>query len=537
VQDSMTYFTSADGYVYAASTKGNILWKFKAKTSFSNGVALTTERIYAMDRSGRVYSIHRQSGQLDWDFSSPSNTNRGDFVSWHYHDAAPIIYKNGIIIPSPDGSIYALNNSGKVLWRFQTMGRIAATPLIHQRILYVPSNDGHLYKLHADTGSLLGKFKTVGASLNSIESGWDRIGIYTSPVIEGNNLLIGSRDGNLYCLDAETMQEKWRFSYGTSWCMSVAVDNGIVYTGWSDNKCVAAFDITLGKELWKTTVGSLVFTTPLILEKFIVVGSADHTLYWLDKVSGNVSTTYSLRGSTYSNPVWHDNHLYVGCDAGIVYALKESIVPRLAVYQPEPSGNLLPFTVDEKIAPYLVERGFQQLNTTNALHQFLTDRIEDKLPSSIVFAYCHLPREVITENKVKAYLENGGKVVWLGGIVNLHQFDSTNQYLGVDITVGSELLNIAYQSPIESGAYPSKATQEGLNIGLPAASKMVYGNVLEQDVKALAHDEFNRITAWYKRYSSVMQSGFYNLRSWGYHEPIQPSDLALIYQFATYGLK
>jgi outer membrane protein assembly factor BamB len=535
--DSTLYFTSADSHVYASTLDGEILWKYKGRNSFSNGVAIATDMLFAMDRKGIVYALHRKSGNLQWSYTPETVKRDTDFISWDYQDASPQRYQNKIIVAAPNGIVYALDLNGKVVWKFKTNGKLSATPLVNQDDLYIPSHDGYVYKLDAVSGKLIAKFKTEGATLNSIASGWDRIGIYTAPMLEGNNLLVGSRDGFLYCIDAQTMKEKWRHAYGSVWCMSLTVENGKVYSGWSDTKCLAAFDIETGKEVWKTVVGSLIFSKPIINGDQVIVGSADHTLYWMNKHTGEIQNTYALQASIYSHPTIVNNHVYVGCDKGIMYSISTASKPLKVVYQPNPAADLLPFTIDEEIAPYLVQKGFEQIASPQALADFLTARIEDAIPSSVVFAYGYLPKEVLKDDLIINYLKCGGKVVWLGGVVNLHQFDSLLNYKGTDVTIGSALLGVDFQEPIESGKYTSYATQLGLNIGFPSFSTMVYANTLTRDVTPLAYDELNRVSAWYKIFNQHKRGGFYSVRSWGYHEPIQLDDLQLIHKVATYGLE
>jgi outer membrane protein assembly factor BamB len=55
------------------------------------------------------------------------------------------------------------------------------------RVIWVGSHDGNLYALNLADGKELWKF-TAGGD------------IVASPAISGNRLIIGSRDGVLYCL-------------------------------------------------------------------------------------------------------------------------------------------------------------------------------------------------------------------------------------------------------------------------------------------------------------------------------------------------
>src|SRR5690606_3992905 len=146
---------------------------------------------------------------------------------------------------------------------------IRAAPLVNDGKIYQPSNDGYIYVINAPDGKLLWKFETAGATLNSGDFGFDRNSIYTQPILRDKNLLVGSRDGNVYAIDTDTKKQPWNFAYDTTWAMSSAADAQTIYVGWSTNNLVSALDLTNGKELWKFKAGAYVYTTPLLSKSSI----------------------------------------------------------------------------------------------------------------------------------------------------------------------------------------------------------------------------------------------------------------------------
>ncbi len=86
------------------------------------------------------------------------------------------------------------------LWDFflssPVVGDIHAEPVV-----YFGSSDGNLYALNADRGNLRWKYKTNGI-------------IHTSPALYHRTVYFGSWDTYLYAVDAETGKEKWKFKTG-----------------------------------------------------------------------------------------------------------------------------------------------------------------------------------------------------------------------------------------------------------------------------------------------------------------------------------
>ena len=88
--------------------------------------------------------------------------------------------------------MYALDYSKgpPAVWSFETAGPVStSSPAVTDKAVYIGSTDGYLYSLDAQTGELRWKFHT-GAS------------VVSSPVIWNDMVFVGSRDHKLYALQA-----------------------------------------------------------------------------------------------------------------------------------------------------------------------------------------------------------------------------------------------------------------------------------------------------------------------------------------------
>ena len=541
VSERNIYFGSSDGTVRALRKEdGALIWKRPTGGAITSVPALAGKLLYIANRDNRVYALDTDTGRIRWQFRTQPILP--DFhAGWEYFMAAPVVSGGQVLVGSGDGHLYSLDaGDGALLWKFKTNGRIRATPLVEQGVVYQPSNDGYVYALELASGRLLWKFETRGATYDPKDFNFDRSSICTQPIIKDNTLFFGSRDGNTYAVDLGTHREKWSFSYGTTWAMATTISDDMIFVGWSTNNLSCALDLNTGKEKWQFKSEGHVYTKPLVLDSGVYIGSADGKVYHLDKTSGEKVWEYPIGREIYSSIIHDDGTIFFGSDDGFFYALEEGNAPHKVVYQPPKiEGNAQFVVVDRKIAPYLVEKGFEQLDDAG-LYGFIVDRIADKNPSVVVFSFPIVPRDVMGERPaqglLRQYLENGGKVIWLGDVPNFYEEDRTGNFKR-DPTTGAQLLGVTYEHATDSGNYFSNSTQEGLNQGLPRWLKTTGAIVAPEGVVPLAKDEFGRINAWMKKFHPRPGSGFVSCRTWAWNVPIKKEDLELINQLAIFALE
>lgn len=543
VADDKLYFGSTDGYLYALNKfDGNLLWKFQTPGAISATPALSENTVYIASRDNFLYAIESVSGKLKWKFQMQPDLPE-NYAGWKYFTSSPEISNNKVLIGWGDGNLYALNKEdGELIWKYSTKGVIRAAPLVSDGKVYQPSNDGILYVLDEDEGKLLWKFHTEGAHLDERSFRFDRNSIYTKPVIHQNTLIIGSRDGNTYAIDIKNKNKnkKWNFTYGSTWAMSCAVDDERVYVGWSTNNHISALNLKSGKETWKLITGAHNFTTPFLDGENLYLGSANGKMYQINKTSGEINWEYEIGSEIHSSPVFSSGNLFFGSDDGYFYALEEEIRTYKAVYEPKVIEGIAKYTVaDKRLTPYLIERGFEQLET-DQLYQFIVDRINDKAPSVIVFSFPIVPKHIMGSDPSKGllrnYLETGGKILWFGEAPNYYEINDSGDFTR-DPADGEKLLGVTYVDLSESGNYYSKTTQDGMNWGLPAWFKTTGIPLKAEGIIPLAYDEFNRVSAWVKKFNPRAGSGYVSFRSWSWNVSMKEQDFDMIYKLATYQLE
>ena len=115
----------------------------------------------------------------------------------------------------------------------------------------------------------------------------DKGGFESTAAIVGENVYVGSTDGNLYALNLATGDKRWQFSTPIGFTASPSVRNGRVYIGDSDGKfyCI---DAASGRKLWEFSTDGEIDSSANFHAGHVLFGSQDTYLYCLDAVSGKL---------------------------------------------------------------------------------------------------------------------------------------------------------------------------------------------------------------------------------------------------------
>lgn len=231
----------------------------------------------------------------------------------------PDVYTPSLFISSQNQYLYALDpKTGVKKWEVNVGGEVKGAPLVLGKYLIVPAVDT-IYKLNVNTGAILKRYDYGGATASFV----------SSPAGKGTVFYIGSLDGNMYAIDAETDLLKWTYTSGaapgTGISSSPLIYNGTVIFGAGDGS-VHAVNETNGTLAWKTAVGAAtdnIISSPVLSLPYLYVGGADGTLYALDPTTGaNLWNYPTLDGSPIlSSPAVYGGNIIFGCSDFRLYCI------------------------------------------------------------------------------------------------------------------------------------------------------------------------------------------------------------------------
>lgn len=214
----------------------------------------------------------------------------------------------------------AAEKKEKTLWKFQTGGGISSSPVIMGNIIYFGSKDGNFYALDKDSGILIWKYDSGNPVL-------------CQAAILDNTVFFSSREmyfavdvqaGSLIWkydlkLGAEQAVRKDQWDYHDS---SPVIYKGVVYFG-SGTGSIIGFDADSGEIVWEfNTSGKIaVRSTPLIQDGVIYYGDWSGKYRAVDMATKEVLWENSYSNAFQNAAVIKDGIIFIGGRDTIIHAV------------------------------------------------------------------------------------------------------------------------------------------------------------------------------------------------------------------------
>lgn len=234
--EGLVYFGGKDHFVYALNADtGELVWRYKTFDCIISEPVVVGDKLLIVSYDRNLYCLDKRTGELNWKFETqgeihnPSALAVKDGVVFfnsfdNYLRAVDIptgkllwkkllgqygcegtatIHGDVIYNAARNGVLYAVSTEGVLLWKFVTR-EVPGEPCVHGERLYIGGGDFFMYCLSLD-GKELWRFKTRGY-------------VWHQNIMVGRNVVFGSWDCNLYCVDGETGELVWKFNTGGSPC-------------------------------------------------------------------------------------------------------------------------------------------------------------------------------------------------------------------------------------------------------------------------------------------------------------------------------
>jgi len=208
---------------------------------------------------------------------------------------------------SRGGSIGTEVPQGTLKWVFDTGGAIHSSPAVVDGTVYFGSRDYNLYAVDADTGSEQWIYKT---------GSW----VESSPSVAQGKVFFGSNDGNFYTLDMNSGEELWRFETPFPVRSSPAIADDRVYFG-SDDYYLYCLDTSSGEVNWSFDSGSPAYSSPAVSNGIVFIGSGNGYSYALNSMTGQRRLRFVTHYAVYSSPAVSDGNVYFTTTNGLISAV------------------------------------------------------------------------------------------------------------------------------------------------------------------------------------------------------------------------
>ncbi|HET9787261.1 MAG TPA: PQQ-binding-like beta-propeller repeat protein, partial [Pyrinomonadaceae bacterium] len=238
-ENGRVFAVNFDGLLRAFDgATGNLIWQVQLPNQYSFTAPPTVYQgviyVSGAGSGGTVYAVNADSGAVLWtrsvmngDKSSPAVTSEGVYVSY----SCPNVYK---LDPA----------TGTQIWHYAPgcSGGGGKTPALYNGRLYVRDFSDTIFD--GDTGSIIGNFNAKNTPAFSNNKGF----FLNGPHFFGSY-------GTLQARDVNTNSVLWSFSGDGFLQSAVLVVNEYVYVGSAQGKLYAV-NANTGQQAWVTTAGS-----------------------------------------------------------------------------------------------------------------------------------------------------------------------------------------------------------------------------------------------------------------------------------------
>jgi outer membrane protein assembly factor BamB len=147
--------------------------------------------------------------------------------------------------------------------------------------------------------------------------------VYGSPTVSDGLMLFGSSGASLIALDAESGDPAWSYAVDSAVIGGVAVADGVAYIGTVGGQ-IHAVNLTTQEAAWTQpfVTGDRVWSTPLVDGSHLYVASMDHSVYALDRTTGEQVWSVDLGGAVQGDIALFDGTLLAGGVDRRLHAIK-----------------------------------------------------------------------------------------------------------------------------------------------------------------------------------------------------------------------
>lgn len=146
--------------------------------------------------------------------------------------------------------------------------------------------------------------------------------VTTTPAIDGDRVIFGSRDGNVYSVDRTSGEGGWSYSAGAGVGASPVVAGGVVVGANYDGN-VFCLDKSTGETLWTRALPARVVSTPCVAGGEVLVGCTDGKGYGLSLETGRILWQVDTRVRIRASAVAANGHFYLPSYSGWLYAIAQ----------------------------------------------------------------------------------------------------------------------------------------------------------------------------------------------------------------------
>jgi outer membrane protein assembly factor BamB len=235
---------------------------------------------------------------------------------WKYEAApikAPASYHDGsVYVGDTDGVFHRVNARGEKVWADKTGGEISSGANFDGEGVLFGAGDENLYRLSQKDGKELWTFKVEGGP------------VMGTPAVVGGRTFAAGCDSTLHVIDLKTGKEEGKgVELSGQVGSAAAVGGDRLFVGTMSDQ-VQAVDWKSGEVVWTYEAEKRAqpfYASVALTDKLVLAGSRDNRLHALDRDKGTEVWSYLTGGKVDSSPVVSGGRVYFGSIDGNLYVL------------------------------------------------------------------------------------------------------------------------------------------------------------------------------------------------------------------------
>lgn len=260
------YFGCHDGCIYSITKNGNFRWSYKTdKKIYSSPIITENDEVIIIGGDGYAYKFS-SNGELLWIYDT----------SYNYRKKTKHMVLNRILTLNK-----TFDYGRKQFW---TMRSWSSPSLSSEGTLYLTGYGIGLHAVDIDSGKLKWKY----------DLGSPRFHLSGVAIDKQERVYVCSQQSYVHCLDNEgslIWKVKLKDNYDLWGNPNIDPDSGILYVSASymESKAVVYAINSDGNILWKKSLsGGIRGSISISYENYIVVGTFNGIIYFLDKKNGDI---------------------------------------------------------------------------------------------------------------------------------------------------------------------------------------------------------------------------------------------------------
>lgn len=315
VADGVVYYGSRDGSIHARNyATGSQLWSYQTGSSVLSSPVVVNGTVYVGSSDNYLYALNAKSGKQLWRYNAATGTATAV-------DVGTAVVVNGVVYGHASDDVnhsylFALNaaNNGAQVWRSQINNQTFSNLQVDNGKVYIASSaitqqggpsttDSYAYAFNAKDGTQTWR----SAKISDVIPG--------APAVANGVVYVGSKDTNVYALDAKTGSSLWHYNAGGAIYSSPQVVNGVLYAGVASSVSTVTNNLKINTAVDSTsTSGSIIALN---------VNATTGSLRWRHSLDKYVGSPLVVNG----------NVVYVGTNNNFVYALSATGGSQVWSYQ------------------------------------------------------------------------------------------------------------------------------------------------------------------------------------------------------------